>query len=314
MEPSILITVLSVMALAGTLTIAAWRTFNRPAGGDRFEEALQKITGGSDLSAEDMSITSSGKKFNFNWNSFWLDTVEKAGRQVKDPGAPGRAMLGVAAIAMFYGVAVYPGGSNGVFAPLVALGAVYVWLGFEKGKRKGALEKQLPLLLSSLRTQMNAGVTIQGAIIGVADELPSPLGDEIRQVKADVSVSVPLEQSLENLASRVESRLFHFLVSSIGIALRSGSDLVPQLITIEEIVRQRSRIQGKIRSALALAKPTAYLAMAAPPGMAAYLFLTKPEYPAYFFGIGFPFFGLCVLLYGAGIFTIRIMISNVDKV
>jgi tight adherence protein B len=161
---------------------------------------------------------------------------------------------------------------------------------------------------------MMAGVTIQGAIINISDELPSPIGDEFRQVKADVSVSIPLEDALAGLAFRVKSRLLFFLVSSIGIALRSGSDLIPQLVTIEEIVRQRARITGKIKSALAFAKPTSYLAMGAPVLMAGYLFLTDIAYPSYFFGEGILLLVISLLMYAAGIVVIQAIVKNVEKI
>jgi Flp pilus assembly protein TadB len=311
-DSAILLTVIAVMALAATLTLAVWRTLNRPAGGDRFEDALSKITTGRDVD-EDTSIAKS-RRPSFSWNDFWYQAVVKAGRTVSEEETPGRLMIGVALLSLFFGVFVYPADSTGVYVPVLVLGALWAYLNLEQSKRKSGLEKQLPLLLSSLRTQMTAGMTIQAALLNIADDLPAPLGDEIRQVKADVAVSIPLDQSLDALAKRVKSHILQFLVSSIGIALRSGSDLIPQLVTIEEIVRQRARIQGKIRSALALARPTSWLAMGTPGVMAAYLFATNPDYPVFFFGSGFWLLGLALILYAAGVFVVRLLVSNVDKV
>jgi tight adherence protein B len=160
---------------------------------------------------------------------------------------------------------------------------------------------------------MHAGVTVQAALMSVADELPSPIGDEVRMVKRDVNVSIPLEQALDTLAQRVNSRQMQFLVASIGIAVRSGSDLVPQLVVIEEIVQQRARIEGKIKSAIALAKPTAILAMAAPVIMMLYMSFTDPGYLAWFFGPGILFLGISIGLYAAGVVTIRILVKNVEN-
>ncbi len=149
--------------------------------------------------------------------------------------------------------------------------------------------------------------------MGIADELPSPIGDEVRLVKKDVNVSIPLEQALDTLAQRVKSRQMQFLVASIGIAVRSGSDLVPQLVVIEEIVQQQARIEGKIKSAIALAKPTAILAMAAPIVMVLYMSLTDPNYLSYFLSEGLLLLLVSVGLYIAGVVTIRIMVKNVEN-
>lgn len=310
----VFLTVLSIMALAATLTLAVWRTLTRPISSEKFEDALAALTG-TELETSDTTLTSgsSEEKIKKSWNSFWLDAVLKTGREIDDKTGPGRAMLAVVAFALFFGVFVFPGGAPGIVMPAIVLGVVYFWLIYEQGKRRATLERQLPLLLAGLRSQMSAGMTVQAALLSVADDLPSPLGDEMRQVKADVAVAVSLDQALGTLASRLDSRLLNFLVSSIGIALRSGSDLMPQLITIEEIVRQRARIQGKIKSALAMAQPTAYLAMAAPVLMGLFLFASDPQYPRYFFGEGFTLLLVAAAAYILGAYFIRSMIKKVER-
>lgn len=310
----VFLTVASIMALAATLTLAVWRTLTRPISGEKFEDALAALTG-TELETSDTTLTSGSpeEKTKKSWNSFWLDAVLKTGRNIDDKTGPGRAMLAVVAFSLFFGVFVFPAGAPGFVMPAIVLGVVYFWLIYEQGKRRAALERQLPLLLAGLRSQMSAGMTIQAALLSVADDLPAPLGDEMRQVKADVAVAVSLDQALGTLASRLNSRLLNFLVSSIGIALRSGSDLMPQLITIEEIVRQRARIQGKIKSALAMAQPTAYLAMAAPVLMGLFLFASDPQYPRYFFGEGLTLLLIASAAYVLGAYFIRSMIKKVER-
>lgn len=310
----IFITVGAIMALAATLVLAVWRTIARPTSSERFDDALKLIASNQEANIDTTLTKTAKKEGKWSWSRFWYDTIIKTGRIVNDPQGPGRFMAGLAAVALFFGIAIYPGGTQGIFAPVFALGMAYLWFNTEQGKRRRTMEKQLPLLLSGIRVQMSAGLTPQAAIIAVADDLPSPIGDEIRQLKADVSVSVPLEQALTALASRMKSRIMFFLVSSIGIAIRSGSDLVPQLITIEEIVRQRARIDGKLRAALALARPTSYLAMGVPALMTMYFFTSDPSYAAFFFGEGIIMGMVALAMYVIGIIVIRAMISKVEKI
>jgi Flp pilus assembly protein TadB len=303
----------ALAAMTGTLVLAVVSTLSKPVASESFDDALSMMTG-RDANEIDLSLTKGPDEKKKGWNGFWYTEFTKSGRQIADEGTPGRVILSIIALSLFFGVFVFPGGSLGLIAPLVAVGAVYLFLTYEQGKRRATLEKQLPLVLSSLRTQMMAGVTVQGALINVADELPSPIGDEFRQVKADVSVSIPLEESLANLATRMKSRLMFFLVSSIGVAIQSGSDLIPQLVTIEEIVRQRARIEGKIKSALAFARPTAYLAMGVPLLMGVYLFATDPTYGNYFFGEGWWLLLISLAAYAGGVFLIRQIVKNVEKI
>lgn len=314
MDPAVLLTIGAIAGLTATLTIAVWRALRQPVGADKFDEALAKITGTETLDG-DTSLAKTNKSVVKSWNEYWRILFEKSGRRVNDPSSPGRVVLGILIVAAFFGIAVFPGGALFPLAPAIAYVGITAWLSFERNRRKAALEKQLPLLLSGLRNQMQAGTTVQGAIMAVADDLPLPLGDEIRQVKADVNVSVPLDKALNDLAARSQSSIMQFLVSSMGVAIRSGSDLIPQLIVIEETVRQRARIQGKIRAALALARPTAYIAAAAPIAMAAYMFFTDPTFGAFYMTPeGLLILTISALLYGAGLFTMRILVSNVEKV
>jgi len=156
-------------------------------------------------------------------------------------------------------------------------------------------------------------MTAQAALVNVADDIPSPLGEEVRQVKRDVNVSMTLDQALDALAKRVPSRQMQFLVASIGIAVRSGSDLVPQLVVIEEIVQQRARIDGKIKSAVALAKPTAILAAAAPIVLAGFFVFSDPAYITFFLGEGLLWLLIATGLYVSGLVLIRLFVRGVEN-
>lgn len=201
-----------------------------------------------------------------------------------------------------------------MYLGFIALGIGRLWLTFEANKRKGLIETQMPMLLSGLRNEMSAGLNINTAFPNVAKDFPNPLGDELRKVQADVEVGISLQRALSSLAERVPSSLMQFLVASLNIGISSGSDLVPQLHTLEDIVRGRSRIEGKIRSAVALVKPTAYIAEAAPILMFAWESFSDPKYLPYFFGPGLLELLIATLMYAGGIFILQYMIKNVEKV
>lgn len=305
----------SAMGLAFTLTWAVWLTVSRSRSDEKFDEALEIIKSSEITELDGTNTGSEDSPSGWTWNNWWYSAVRKAGRQPAEKTTPGRVALGSVIVAALFGFLVFPGGISGLAVGGVAVVAAgRAWFSYEASKRRAAMDLQMPLLLSSLRAQMHAGVTVQAALINIADDLPSPLGDEVRQVKRDVNVSIPLEQALDALADRVPSKQMEFLVSSIGIAVKSGSDLVPQLVTIEEIAQQRSRILGKIKSAVALAKPTALLASAAPIVLAVYFFLSDPAYIAYFLGPGLLFLFLAIGLYVGGLLLIRLFVSNVENV
>lgn len=315
MDPIVLFTVIAFMGMTAMLTLAVWRTLKRPPEGEAFDKALETITTGSEIAPTTSALmASSGNEKKWSWGRWWLEGAEQTGREPQDPGSPGRVMGVVTLVMLLFGVFVFPGGFAGIIVPAVGILGIRLWMMIEQAKRKLAMEKQLPLMLSSLRSNIHAGVTIQVALMKVSEDLPAPLGEEIRRVRDEVNVAVPLETALQRMSERVGSRLVQFLVSSIGIAIRSGSDIVPQLITIEDIVRQRARIAGKIRSAVALAKPTSYLAIAAPPLMFLYMALTQKGYVEFFLTNGILVGLVGLFLYIVGAVTIQFMVSNVEKI
>jgi Flp pilus assembly protein TadB len=312
LDPIVIMTVVGVAGTVVALTFAVWRTLLGSSRTTRFDEALKQMTSAqSDL---DTTMAKTSSKGSASWGKFWLVQFRTAGLVVDDERTPGIIAIAASLLSLFFGVFVFPGGFLGVLGAPVAVLGILLWLGIVKSRRRNQLEKQLPLLLSSMRARIQAGTTAQGVLLAIADDLPAPIGDEIRQVRNDVAVAIPLEQSLRSLAGRSQSRLMKFLVSSLLITIESGTDPVPQLIVIEETVRQRARIVGKIRSALALAKPTAYIAGIAPLAMAVWMFITDPSFFPFFFGPGWWMLAIAIALYAAGLFTIRIMVSNVEKV
>lgn len=314
LDPLVVLTVLAVMGVAASLTFAVWRAITRNDDGDSFDAALEAISTGTEISTDTLTVAVEDKKKHWTWNDWWNDAALAAGREVHDPHGFGRAVLGLIVVSLLFGLLVYPTGAAAIVLPVMIVGILRAWLSYESNKRKLSMEKQLPLLLSSLRTQIMAGQTVQSALSKVAEDLPAPLGDEIREVRSEVEVSVPLDQALTNFAERTKSRLVQFLVSSIGIAIKSGSDIVPQLTTIEDIVRQRARITGKIKSAVALAKPTSMLALLAPPAMAFWMMFTEPTWLPYFLSDGMIMGLMAVVLYLAGAFAVRIMVNNVENI
>lgn len=309
-EPSVLFTVGAVIALAVTLTLAVVRTLQAPAKRQTFNEGLAFIAS-SELDIDTaINKTATEKQ---DWFQYWQSLVYRSGRFVSDPATPGRVAIGAAIFAMVFGFLVFPGGLlGGLAGPVVALGLLRAVLKSEAHKRVMAMEKQLPQLLSGLRANLQAGSTPQQAMLAVADDLPSPLGDEMRMLKRDLNVNVALEIAMGDLAKRVPSREMKFLVASVEIAVRSGADLDPQLETIQEIVLQRTRIRQKLRAAVAQVKPTQFLAYGAVPLMF-FVSTRNPQNTEYWFGSGIWILAVAGILYGGGGYLIRFMVKGVEN-
>ena len=309
-RPEVLVTVAAIIGMTVALTLAVVQTVAAPAKRKAFDEALESVLS-SELEIDTaLNQTSTNSK---DWFEYWADLTSDSGRVIADPKSPGLTALGVVVFAAVFGAFVFPGGFlGGVAGPVLGLFIMRMLLSNEARKRVVAMEKQLPLLLSGLRSNLQAGSTPQQAMLAVADDMPSPLGDELRMLKRDLNVNVALEIAMDGLAARVPSREMKFLVSSVEIAVRSGADLDPQLATIEEIVKQRTRIRQKLRSAVAQVKPTKMLAYGAVPLML-FVSMRNSENRDYWFSGGIIMLVVAGALYAAGGYAIRFMVKGVEN-
>lgn len=307
--------VVAVSALVGLallfLVLGIARQVSNPAEHDDFMERLADVNS-SEIESE---IEEEDESKGFDWTQFWYNLYQNTGRRAPDPATPGRLALGLAVFGAGIGFFVWPGDILGGVALLV--GAPFILRGFfalEVKRRSKALEKQLPLLLSGMRANLQGNQTPQQALLAVADDVPAPLGDELKILKADLGVNVPLETALRNLADRVPSREIKFLVASIEIAVSSGSDLDPQLQTIEAIVDQRTRIRQKLASAVANAQPAIFIsAILIPAGFlfSFYSSETNKEYWMTFMGL--LTLGGVALLYVAGLIITRKLVDRIEN-
>ncbi|MGV8909288.1 MAG: type II secretion system F family protein [Propionicimonas sp.] len=278
-----------------------------------FSEALSYINA-SEFEL-DTALNKSAKADKVTWSQYWFDLYSKAGK-VSAPATPGRGVfmlcLLMALVGWFVAPATWWGGI--VLAPL-GMFAARTGLRAEASKRVRTMEKQLPALLAGIRANLSSGATAQQAIIAVADDVPAPLGDELKALRRDIDVNISLEVALRDLAARVPSREMQFLVSSIEISVRVGADLDPQIQTIEGIVRQRYRVRGMIRSAVAQAKPTMLLAYTVVPGMLIYSF-GNPDNKKFWLdmnGVGPIVLGAVAALYVTCLVIVRTMVKGVEN-
>lgn len=298
LEPLTALIALSVLLIGVFLALGVSRLISKPSSEEAFQDKLAEIHK-SELEEDDTDEKQ-------GWMEYWRNAYARTGRISADPDAPGKGVI-VAMFAMaLFGLFIFPGGVFGIPLGVVAAPvAAHFFFNFEANRRSRTLEKQLPLLLSSLRANIQARATPQSALMSVADEIPAPLGDELKLLRAELNVNVPIDQALANFSDRVDSRELKFLASSIDTAVSSGQDLDPQLETIQRIVEQRTRIRNKLSAALSEVSTALWVSGVIIPAALVYSFYSSDTNREFWFS----FFGLIALLVVAGLYATGLFIS-----
>lgn len=291
-----------------SLAFGVNRTFNKESGLDEFSERLRNISVSEFETEKDKDKLSS-------WNAKWYDLYVKSGKETEDPRAPGRLVLVLALSGIGFGALVWPGGFvGGLFFGTGIIGGYYSFLNLNASKRIKKIDKQLPILLSHLRSNLQSGSTPQQAVVDVVADIPYPLGKELKIVKSQIEANISLGEALEDLSNRIPSREMKFLTSSIQLSVQSGSDLDPQLEIIQDLLNNRTRRTQLLATAVASVAPTVWVAGIIIPASFLFSLYSSPENKEYWGtpeGMGFAI--VIILLYVAGLGLSRKMVKNVEN-
>lgn len=307
LEPLALFIAVTVAIVGITLTLGVARLIRKPSAEEQFQDKLAELNK-SELNDEEREESE-------GWMAYWNSLYGKTGRVANDPASAGRGVIIIAVLGAVFGLGVFPGGAVGLLImPIGLIALAKVYFGFEASRRTKTLDKQLPLLLSSLRANLQSNSTPQGALISVSDEIPAPLGDELKILRSELEVNVPLEDALRGLAERVDSREIRFLISSIETAVSSGQDLDPQLETIQQIVEQRTRIRSKLSSAVAEVTPALWVSGLIIPASLLFSFYQSDTNRQFWLSLwGIVAFITVAVLYLAGLFISHRLVKGVEN-
>ncbi len=174
-------------------------------------------------------------------------------------------------------------------------------------KRVQKFDEQLEDALMSISSSLKAGFSISQAINVVAAEGRPPISLEFQLLSRECRLGVPLPQALENLSHRLNSADFELVATAIITARQTGGELTQTLERLAGLVRERMRINGKIRSITAMGRMQAWMIGVMPFFLLLAIRMVAPEIMAGLFDsmIGYAMLFVIVLLDIAGFVVIR---------
>ena len=190
---------------------------------------------------------------------------------------PGRILdlsLALAAVAGFLAVTVFILWSSSFswtkaffIASLAAFPAFFTprfYLRHKKKLRLVAFNEQLEDALQGMSSSLKAGFSINQALETVAQENRRPISIEFRLLVQEIRLGVTLETALKNMEDRMQSEDLELVSTAIITARQTGGELTVIFERLAGVIRERTRIQGKIRSLTAQGTMQAYVVGAMP--------------------------------------------------
>jgi tight adherence protein B len=175
------------------------------------------------------------------------------------------ALLGGASLALFLG------GLGGAVPLLMVLVA--------RERRNAKLSEQLPEALDMMARSLRAGHSLASAFKMVATELPAPINVEFGRAFEEQNLGMPFERAVIQMTKRApRNRELKIFAVSVILQKETGGNLVEIAESLAELVRQRYRFYGKLRTLTAEGRLSSYVLGALPILTGGFLAATNPSY------------------------------------
>lgn len=148
----------------------------------------------------------------------------------------------------------------------------------KKKRRMQKFGRQLPDALDLIARSLKAGHAFSGGLKMVSDEFDDPIGPEFDKTLDEINFGVGVSEALKNLAKRVDCPDIEFFVISVIIQRETGGNLAEILQNISHIIRERFKLQGRIRTLSTEGKFSAIVLIAIPFFVVFALSIMNPKY------------------------------------
>jgi tight adherence protein B len=194
---------------------------------------------------------------------------------------PGQLLGSAAALASVVGVAgllltgyAWVGALLGGFAA----GLPLLYVQSQRQRRLDQLRAQLPDCLDLMSRIMRAGQTITQAMHSVSQEFKPPVATEFEYCYEQQNLGLALDLALRDLARRTGLLEIKIFVMGLLVQRQIGGNLAELLDNLANIMRERFRIRGKIKSLTAEGRMQAVCLLVLPPATWLILLVVNRNY------------------------------------
>jgi tight adherence protein B len=218
--------------------------------------------------------------------------------------------LAVAAALGLLGYVIF----NWFVALLIAVtGFVVPFHGIKKlrERRIHKFEGQLVDAMAQMSSAFRAGLTLAQATDNIAQEMPPPLSQEFGLFVKEIKLGVPQDEALQNMADRVGSEDLQLVVTSTNVARQLGGNMAEMYDIIAGTIRERFRLEGRIRALTAQGKLQGWVVGAMPLLLGLILNMMRPDLmePMIRSNFGYALISLILVMEIVGIWMIRRVVA-----
>lgn len=182
----------------------------------------------------------------------------------------------------------------------------FLFINFKIGQKLKKFNEQLPDTLQLIEGALKAGYSLNQALAMVTKETKPPISEEFTIALNEIRMGLSEKDALENMAVRINSELFNWVVLAINIQREVGGNLAEIMDIIANTIREKERVLRQIKALTAEGKLSAYVLIGLPIVLAVALSILNRQYIGVLFTtrIGFMMLGVAAILMIIGIIWI----------
>ncbi|MDR3526363.1 MAG: type II secretion system F family protein [Rhizomicrobium sp.] len=184
-------------------------------------------------------------------------------------------------------------------------------LNFLRNRRERKFTDDFASAIDVIVRSVKSGLPTNDALRIVSSEFRDPVGSEFKRLVESMKMGVTLEQALKKMFENMPTAEVSFFAIVMTIQLKTGGNLAEALGNLAAVLRDRKRLQGKIKAMSSEAKASAMIIGSLPPGVAGIVYLTAPAYISVLFTerMGNLLLLICGIWMGIGIFVMKKMMN-----
>lgn len=185
---------------------------------------------------------------------------------------------------------------------------IVLWL---RKKRLAKYDEQLPDALIMAANGLRAGFSLVQTLEMVSKETTPPISQEFQLLLKEHRMGADLDEALEHMATRLPSMDTRIFVNSLLILREVGGNLTEIFDTLAETIKERKRVQAKIKTMTAEGTTQAYILSILPVVLGFIMYKLNPDTVGLLFttSLGWVLVALMVLMEAVGLFWMLKMVK-----
>lgn len=166
----------------------------------------------------------------------------------------------------------------GIILTVIGFLVPQMWVSFNKTRRIRTIDDQLLDAILLMAGALRSGHSFLQALELVSRETFPPLSEEFQRVLHENRIGLMLEEALNNLTNRTESKEIELMVAGVLVQREVGGNLAEVLDNIAMTIEKRVKMQAKVRALTAQGRMSGWVISLLPFVLAFFIFTINPEY------------------------------------